>query len=205
MPFIPTPNGIKVCLKFSKAGQQVCNVFHVLGPNDVTETILAEIASIFLNNWVTDLKPAVSSDTTLQSIEVTDISTFGGIGIEYTTGLPQSGTGSGASLPNNVTVATKLLTGHTGRNFRGRSYFNGMTTDLITSDKQHIVSGLVTALNTFFSDVISDLTAVDMALAVLSLVTGGVPRTAGVLTAVTNVLTNLTLDSQRRRLPERGA
>lgn len=205
MPFIPTPNGIKVCMRFTKAGQQVCNVFHCMGPDPVTVTDLETIAGIFISAWTDHMQAVTTPDVSLDAVEVVDISTAGGIGIEYTTGLPLVGTSSGNATPNNVTVATKLLTGRTGRSYRGRSYNIGISTNNLGTGQQTISTALQTVLGAFFAELISNLATSDYPLAVLSLFTGGAPRAAGVLTAITNVATNLVLDSQRRRLPERGA
>ena len=205
MPFIPTPNGIKVCLRFTKAGQQVCNVFHVMGPSSVTVTDLETIAGIFVSAWNDHMKAVTTPDVSLDAVEVVDISTAGGLGIEYTTGLPLTGTSSGNPTPNNVTVATKLLTGRTGRSYRGRSYAVGLSTNNLGTNAQTITSAMATVLSSFFAELITNLATSDFPLAVLSLFTGGAPRTSGVLTEVNGTSTNLTLDSQRRRLPERGA
>lgn len=205
MAFIPTPNGIKVCLRFTKAGQQVCNVFHVLGPATPTTTDMETIAGIFVGAWSDHMQAVTTPDVSLEAVEVTDISVAGGLGIVYTTGLPLVGSSSGNATPNNVTVATKLLTGRTGRSYRGRSYNIGISTNNLQADQQHITSALQGVIGAFFAELITNLQTADFPLAVLSLFTGGAPRAAGVLTAIINVATNLVLDSQRRRLPERGS
>lgn len=205
MPFIPTPLGVKVVMRFSKAGQIVCNVFHCRLEGAATEAILGTIASVFKTAWEDNLKTLTTSDTSLQAVEVTDISEVGGIGIEDTSGLPSTGTGGGELLPNNVTVATKLLTGHVGRSYRGRFFFIGPRANSLTSDKNHIDSTLQAGLVSFVETLVSELLAASVEMAIASFFHAGAPRTEGVLTAVTNASVNTTLDSQRRRLPERGA
>lgn len=205
MPFIPTPGGVKVCMRYMKAGQQVCNVFHVdVGGAPSTADLIA-IGGAFKDWWSAKVKPYQSEDVTLQAVEVTDIETLGAPGIEYTTGLPDTGTVGAPPLPNNVTIASKLSSGLTGRSYRGRSYFVGLTPAYILADNQHINPTMSTAFNAMWEDLLSRIVALGFELAILSLRNGGADRTSGVLTAVTNVLTNTVLDSQRRRLPERGA
>jgi hypothetical protein len=204
MPFIPTPGGIKVCMRFTKAGQIVCNVFHVQTDNPPDVAMLELIASIFKTAWVTHLQGLTSSDVTLTAIEVTDISTSSGLGIEYTDGLPLAATNNSGATPNNVTVATKLTSGLTGRSRRGRSFMIGVPVGMLSGDKQHVVQQLIDGLNAFIEDVAATLITESLKLAILSLFTGGAPRSNGVLTEVLGSSVNDTLDSQRRRLPERG-
>lgn len=203
--FIPTPNGVKVCMKFSKAGQLCCNVFHVKIDEAATEENLTAIGEIFATAWLDHLRAVTTPDTALTGVEVTDISVAGGVGIEYATGLPSAGSSSGAALPNNVTVATKLTTGRTGRSYRGRFYYNGLSGNNLTTDQQHITTAMQTVIQAFIEQILTNLGLNTWQLAVLSLVTGGAPRLAGVLTEIVGAITNSTLDSQRRRLPERGA
>lgn len=205
MPFIPVPNTAKVCMRYSQAGQQICNVFHVEAPDPLDVARLNDIAAVFWNWFNTDVKGSVSNALTLEAIEVTDLTTAGGIGIEYTTGLPLSGTLTDGALPNNVTLAVKLTTGMTGRSHRGRSYFPGLTLGSITSDRNHVTSGAQSAIDLAFDALIDNLVTEGVKLVITSLFSGGVPRTTGVNTEVIDASVNATLDSQRRRLPERGA
>jgi hypothetical protein len=205
MPFIPTPNGVKVCMKFTKSGQQCCNVFHVDSGGAATVADLILIASIFKDKWSTHLGAFTSADTALSDIEVTDISEEGKPGIVYTAGLPATGNPVMGALPNNVTVATKLLTASTGRSYRGRFYMVGTPSGKLTGDSQHITADLVAALEAFVEDVAATLITEGFKLAILSLVHNKAPRLEGVLTEVLGSTVNLTLDSQRRRLPERGS
>lgn len=212
MPSLPPiPDGIQVVLAFTKANQQVRNVFHVRSDVAIDEALLNTCAQVFKNAWIDRLKGMNTPDVSLNSIMVTDISVVGGLGVEYTTGLPQVGTLAGFALPNNVTVATKLTTGHTGRSYRGRSYFVGIGNDLLLADRQHIADSLRLALGNFFADLLVNLPTDGMHLAIASRYSGvdangkPIPRTAPFLTDVTGAVTNTTVDSQRRRLPERGS
>jgi hypothetical protein len=205
MPFIPLEEGRKVVMRFTGAGQQECNVYYVTDPSPADVSSLNAIADVFLTWWDTNLRAAVSNNTTLDAIEVTDISTEGGFGIEFTSGLPLAGGAGGGLLPNNVTVATKLTTGRTGRSYRGRKYFVGLGNDQLAVDKQHITAGFQAALQGAYELLISELITAGVQLVIASFVSGGVPRTTGVATPVIGASVNPTLDSQRRRLPERGS
>lgn len=205
MAHIPTPNGVKVCMRYTQAGQQVCNVFHVNAGAEPTVEMLNDIAQIFFDWWDTEMQPLQHAAVTLTAIEVTDISGPDEEGIVFTAGLPLNGTHSGGSLPNNATLATKLATGLTGRSRRGRSYLVGLPQSQLETGSQTVNNAYITLLQGAFADLLTALAVEGFNLAVLSLVNDGVPRTEGLLTDVTSVATNATVDSQRRRLPERGS
>lgn len=204
MPFIPIPDGVKVCMRFNNCDQLACNVFHVKVTEEITEAVLNAIGAIFKNWWVTSMKPNVPPDISLEAVEVTDASVSGGLGVEYTTGLPVTGSNSNPPMPQNVTAAVKLTTGHTGRSYRGRSYVVGLPNSF-RDNKGHLTSAAQTAIDTAYEALIDALQAATWDLAIASLYSGGAPRAAGILTPVIAASVNLALDSQRRRLPERGA
>jgi hypothetical protein len=165
---------------------------------------MTTVAQTFKLWWDAEMAPITHTGTSLQQIEVTDISSEDDDGIIYTTGLPSVGTSSGNALPNNVTVATKLLSGLTGRSRRGRKYFVGMSDNNISAGAQNILGAMQTALNQAYEELLTLLTAEDWTWIIVSLISNGVPRTEGLKTPIIAFATNLVLDSMRRRLPERG-
>lgn len=204
MAFIPTADTVKVCLKYNSNGQVACNVFNVdVGdePNVSSMTTLGALVKLW---WDTYVKPITHLSTSLQQIELYDISSANDDGIVYTTGLPSAGTLGGGPMPNNVSVVTKLLTGLTGRSRRGRKYFVGISDSSIATGRQTITSTFQTALATAWNELLDALIAEGFNLVITSLISQGAPRTSGLNTFVTGFTTNLTLDSMRRRLPERG-
>jgi hypothetical protein len=150
------------------------------------------------------MQPLTNAATSLQAIEVTDVSQENGVGIIYTSGLPLVGEGTGDTMPNNSTVASKLVSGLTGRSQRGRSYFVGMDRENTTANRQGITAAFQDALTEAWEALIDAIGTEGFELVVKSLFHNGVPRTTGVVTPITNAVVNTTLDSQRRRLPERG-
>lgn len=205
MAHIPVPNTMRVCLRYTQIGQQVCNVFHVRAPNDPTLADLTEVAETMVAWWNAEMKPLTHAGVTLDAVEVTDISSDDQEGIVFTTGLPLAGTHSGSSLPNNATLATKLTTGLAGRSRRGRSYFVGLPTTALETGSQTVSTTYATSLQGAFQELISALITAGFELVIASLYTNGAPRTTGIATPVENASVNRTVDSQRRRLPERGS
>jgi len=205
MPLPPVPDTAKVCLRMRKAGQLVCNVFHVHSDTAIDPTVLNTIGATFAT-WATNYyMNHLSSDLTLEAIEVTDLTTTGGMGIVYTTGLPVTGGDTSGALPNNVAIAVKLASGLTGRSQRGRTFVPGIAAGALTADRQSINSTLQGLLIAAFEQLISDLIDAGVRLVVTSYFSGGAPRVTPQNTEITNPLVNTVLDSQRKRLPERGA
>lgn len=204
MAFIPVPNGIKVCMRFTQAQQQVCNVFYVTSSAAITTGLLDDVGTAIKNWWATNVQASTCTNVSLDAIELTDMTAPGGIGIEFTTGLPLLGTNTDLPLPNNVTLATKLSTGLTGRSHRGRQYYVGLPSGDLRGDRQGVTTATQAAIKGFYDALLSDLVAAGVELVVASFFSGGAPRATAVTTPVTDFFVNATLDSQRRRLPERG-
>lgn len=204
MAFIPVPNGIKVCMRFSKASQQVCNIFYVTTTSTVDAAFLNTLGATIKTWWNSYMKAGTTTDMSLEAIELTDVSAPGAIGIEYTTGLPIAGVDSSAPMPNNVALAVKLSTGFTGRSARGRQYLAGLGLGSLAADNQQVAPAAKTALLAAYNALLPALATAAVDLVIASFVSGGVPRTTAVTNPVLSFFINNVLDSQRRRLPERG-
>jgi len=204
MPFVPTTGGVRISMDYEVEGQQCANVFHVRADTPSDVSTLEGITTVFYNWWNTNVKPKQHSACVLERIVATNLDDISGPQFIRTAGLPASGTNGSAALSNNVTIATTLTTSRIGRSFRGRSYWCGLTPDDLL-DVNHITLAAAAALSAAFDLLIEALATNGTPLAILSLVANGAPRSEGVLTNVTAVHTDNTIDSQRRRLPGRGA
>lgn len=203
MAFIETPNGIEVVLEYDNYGQIAQNVFHVRNDTGTDVGVLTNTAITFRDWWLAEQQAWTNEGVSLRRILVTDISVEGGPGIEFTDSLPASGDLVEHHLPQNVTVAVKLATGQTGRSNRGRTYIVGIGESALVGNGT-ISAGAVSGLTANYNQLIEDCSTNDTPLCVLSLQHNNAPRTEGVLTEITAASVNSTLDSQRRRLPERG-
>lgn len=203
MPFIPTPNGVEVVMEYDNYGQIAQNVFHVKANDPIDSAYLTAIAASFKNWFVASLSNEITTGVKLNKVKVTDISVAGGAGVEYVTGLPASGDLGVIGMPQNVTAAVKLSTGLTGRSQRGRSYIVGLPNS--AQDGQgHLNAIHIPLYQTIYQTLIDNMSANDWPLQVLSKFHLGAPRVTGQLTEILTASVNRALDSQRRRLPERG-
>jgi len=203
MPFIPAENTARIIMGFTQAGQQVMNQFYAKFPTQPDKDDLSALAVVikaWYENFLQDLQ---STAVSLVRIELTDITEEAGQQVIYTAGLPLSGNDGGTPLPNNVTVSTKLTTGFSGRSKRGRQYFIGLVNTHLV-DSNHITLDMIVDLQNAYSALIDAITDAGWTMVIASFVSGGLPRTTAELTEVISSSVNSTLDSQRRRLPERG-
>jgi hypothetical protein len=204
MAFIPVPGVAEIRMQFSYSGEQAENVYHVSLDGEWNLTNLNVMADAFLDWWTDNLRTGVPTTLTLQRILARDLTTATSPAIEYTAGMPTSGTDVSPQLPNNVSVAVKWTTGQAGRSYRGRTYHLGMTEAQVANNA---ISGanqtfLLSAYNALINDVEAAITGAH--LVVVSKYTNNAPRTEGIFTEILAVSIDPTVDSQRRRLPGRG-
>lgn len=204
MPFIPTENCLQVEMVFIQDGQYVENVYHVQRGDVWDAATAATVLAAFKSWWDTNLKAKVHAAVSLFEIVGTDLTSSSSGRYLYTTGLPEAGTNTGTPLPNNVTVAVKWATLHRGRSFQGRTYHIGLPEQDVSGNRltSGAQAGYITAYNTLPSTV--HTADASSNLVVLSRFTNHAPRSAGVTTPIASANINQVVDSQRRRLPERG-
>lgn len=136
--------------------------------------------------WFTGfLAPLLSDDWSAQRVVGTDLTTA--VGPRVDVGAAAPGGVAGEANPNNVAACVSFRTGSRGRSGRGRNYVPG-------------VPGSVVTLNTMDSAFMVDLINAYQQLmgagtflpgwqwVVVSRVTGGVPRAAGLALPVTGVV-----------------
>ncbi len=202
MAFVPAVNCCRVEMVFSCEGQIVENVYHVAVGATPTPTIMTNIAAAFKTWWHTHLVAMEPTAVSLNLIRVTDLDDEFAPGIEYVSGLPETGSNVTLPAPMNVTVAIKWVTGNRGRSFRGRTYHVQLRVDQYTSST---LNGTNAAdLKTNYDFLRTDIATAGWQLSVLSTRHNKANRVTGLVTFITGVSVDPTLDSQRRRLPGRG-
>jgi len=210
MPFIPVLNTALVEVRMTLDGQHVENTMFAEQSIPWTDSLLGILCGVVKDWWIASYAPIVSDLVELREIVATDQTTA-------TSGqfsLPSAGeTGGfpGGSAPSNVSYAVSFRTALRGRSFRGRNYIVGIPLSQL--------SGVNNVLSVYSDNAVAAYAAFgeallveDMHWVVVSRFSGvnpstgkPIPRTAGVTTPVITVIaTDLTLDSQRRRLPGRG-
>lgn len=203
MAFVPFNNTIKIEAVYIQDGQYVENVLHYIVDETPNVDTALSLAESWFNWWDTDLKVLQPNTVSLVKIKWTIMENDNDPGGEWTTQLPEVGTYNSPALPNNVTVAVRLVTPFRGRSYRGRIYHVGLTEGVVTGNtvSQTYLDSLIAA----YGDMVSLTTDVGPAiLGVASRFHNGVERSLGVITPVVSIFVDPIVDSQRRRLPNRG-
>lgn len=202
MAFIPIPNTARVTLEYSFNGQLVVNVYWASKTTPLTTVDLGNILTTFQNWRTVQLRQRHHTSCLLNRLVAVDQTTQFSPSAEIVLITPEPGLLGGTPSPGNVTVATTLLTALRGRAFRGRSFLLGVSEAEVDGNEYNAAGAA--ALTASYVQLIADLSAVGYSLAVGSRQLNGVPRITGVATPVTGAITEIFMDSQRRRLTNRG-
>lgn len=203
MAFIPLPKGVRVAMEFTKNGQLVVNVYHVISDAPLVTANLNAIAAAFQTWWATDLGATQVSALALVRVIATAIDEEGGAQGISTPTTPIAGSVSGTDTPNNVAAVVTHLTGRVGRSYRGRTYLAGLLSSEVSNDA--IPSGRVAGILAAYAALNGRILATQSKHHVVSYVNNGVPRTTAISSLVTGYKMNTRVDTQRRRLPGTGA
>jgi hypothetical protein len=202
MAFVPFTNVAQVELFYRQDNQRVENVLNFRMTAAPTVASLNSLAGNVITWWDTVVKPIATLTVSLVGVKATSLQSQTAPAVENVTGLPIAGTLAGAGSPNNVTVVIKFVTASRGRSFRGRVYHVGLLNSQLSVNT--VSAGTRTALTSAYSALLVPAAFGGAELVVASRFSNNVQRALGVATTVTGVTVNPTLDSQRRRLPERG-
>lgn len=204
MAFIPVENTAQVRMEGRVDNQQVINDLyfrHTTGAIAAADLLALNTA---ISSWnVGQLMTILNEAYSGVACHARDLTTA----IGFTSDVPMSGTGgvSGEAAPNNCTMAVSFRTSLSGRSNRGRNYVPCLTNSQVTGNN----------IDTTWAQSVVDAYAqllfgggalpAGWVWVVVSRFTGGLPRVAGTFQEVFSVLvTDLVVDSQRRRLPGRG-
>jgi hypothetical protein len=205
MAFISVPGCVLAELIYSWQGQTCENTLYFGASGSITPTNMETLAAALATWWGDNYAPAISDDVSLQAVRVTDLSNEEAPSIEYNTSLPIPGENTSPSLPNNCALCVSFRTANRGRTARGRNYIVGLCENQTTN------SQVDAGVPDFFTDAYSLLIGAGTFVTgyqwcVVSRYFQGIPRVSGIARPVTGVrVVDMVIDSQRRRLPGRGA
>lgn len=204
MAFIPALDVLQVELRYDWAGQQVENVIYVRGGSTWNIGQMEDVADLVYSWWLGNLKALQSDEVFLSEIHVTDLTTASSPTFTRAGAPGDSGSRSSPSLPNNVSLAIYFRTAGRGRSSRGRNYVVGLTEDQVVLSE--VLDTEAGAYITAYDVLLTAPFVNTGSWVVLSRFENGVPRVAGLAqTILSTGVADLTVDSQRRRLPGRGS
>lgn len=196
MPIPNNPKVVKVAFVFSRDNRTFINTFHVADPDGWDAASMHTLAVDMAGWWTLHYAGDMPAGVSLQQIQVRLLDPSNPLAEDYTTGLPVAGGTVAAMEAANVTSTLSWRTGLAGRKYRGRTYVPSIAETQTTQDDK-LTGAMSTALSI-------------IANAFITAVTSG-NRVPVVFHAATNTFTQIVsyvieniLDSQRRRLPNRG-
>lgn len=204
MAFVPIPDGVEVLIQSTLQGEKCYNtLYYTLAGSWGTAEMqaLADELDIVWGGFVAAWMP---STYTYERVLVTDKRSEFAAQVTADGDAGDGGLTGGAVVPNNCAIAVARRAGLTGRSTRGRVYVPVANTLLLGSDN---------TITTTFRDAVVDVfqamdaaaLTVDWIGVIVSRVQSGVPLTTAVVFTIAEwLVTDLVLDSMRRRLPGRG-
>jgi len=189
-------------MQYTQFGQILENIFYFTKSGPWSSSDLVTLAASVVTEWTSNVRPNQSNDMTLDLVEATDVSVAGGAQITQPVGVV--GGNASVGITSSITLAIKFASGFSGRSHRGRMYLVGIPVGAVVFDQVAALyaAGIVAAYATFFGNINATTTSLH---SIASYCNAGAWRTTGVTTPVTNYLvTDLNIDSQRRRLAGRG-
>lgn len=204
MVYQTVPDTAEVTINALLAGQRIQNTYHFTNADAWTAAALGSLCDDVMTTWNAYVPTNMSTAYAVTSVEArglrseSDVYSFSAI-------TPAAGANTGATLPNNVVLSVARLSGLTGRSFRGRVYIP-VTVQAFLTGVNAVSSTFVTAVEAALNNLRVAGTSEGWANVIVSRKADGVLRTVGITTPVLSYqVRDNTLDSQRRRLPGRGA
>jgi len=204
MPFVPFPLTAMVSVRYTNLGQQCENTLYFDKETPWDEASMTMLADSIASTLISDVMSFMPSTLILREIYVVDLSSETAAAITYTGGLPQPGLSAEAAMPNNVTLTISFRTAGRGRSARGRNYLMGLVEPLVVGNI--VDTGFTDRWNPFYNELLVTFPGEGFTWVVASRISGGNERAEGVtFPVVAFTYVDLTVDSQRRRLPGRGS
>lgn len=204
MPFVPAPNTALVELVYSLDGQIIENTLYFENSAAPEPADLSDLGDAIAAWWIANMASALTNDLSLNQVVVTDLTTETSPSVLSMAGLPHAGAGSADALPNNVVLCISFRTDHRGKSARGRNFIPGLQENQTHGSYADV--GLDAVFIAAYGLLIGPAAiSPSWEWVVCSKFTGGNPRVSALMQPVTAVtVTDMVLDSQRRRLPGRG-
>jgi|SRR5215216_734485 len=204
MAFIPASAVARASIEGIQDNQQIINTLYFLKLSPPINIFAIADLAIALDLWFSGaILPTLSESYFYSQVICRDLTSE--FAVTGSSNVNQ-GTGGNPSepAPNNVAGCISFRTGFVGRSFRGRNYVPGIPNDML--NKNTLDSDFTDAIVSGYTDLITAANAAGWVWVVCSFQANGAPRAAGLPTAVSSAMfVDQTVDSQRRRLPGRGA
>lgn len=204
MPFVGNDNVAQVNVSMLWDSQGVENTLYFFSTTPITEARLYSLAAGVGLLWQTNMMPLMSSQVILNEVNAIQLVPVPAPTAAWSPSTLIVGGDNGAAMPNNVTTTITFRTGLSGRSYRGRNYWIGITEPNVVNNT--VNNGLILNILAAYALMIGPGEVdSDWTWSVYSRYVNNAPRETGLSQDVTSVGSfDNTVDSQRRRLPGRG-
>ena len=199
---VTSPNVVQVTMVYSSGEDTQENVYYVHKASAWSQPDIIDLLTVFSTWESTVASDERSQDVSLVRMIGTDITGLTGARVDLPLVAPIAGQEVSPVLPANVTFAVKANIGERGKGRNGRKFWIGLAENMVVEN---------TVDETRAGDIQSDLNALISAvnagppsatLGVIHTKSGGLPIEPATFSAIVNfAYTDLTIDSQRDRLP----
>jgi len=204
MPFVSIPNTAMIEVLMRLDSQSIENTYYAESEVPLTLPLLQDLAEGVLT-WVGSIYfNLLSNMLSCVGVKTTDLtSNTSGTFTAFPVTTMQ-GAVAQPSEPSNVSFVIKHLTAQRGRSARGRCFVPGIPHTSMAGTNT-VSTTLANGLVTCFNDLDAAINGASMQAVVASRFHNNAPRAPGIaIPILTHAYTDLTVDSQRPRLPGRG-
>lgn len=205
MPFQPVPDGALIVIKGKLKGQDCFNTlgFGLKTPGAVGEAALIALTSKVATYWQSNMLPVLPAAYEMGLVTGAALDDSEGPQSEDGSYIGQVGALAGDTLPNNDTIAVAFRCNLRGRANRGRNYWPALLRTEVTDNEVDStkVASIIGSYGGLLDDSGFDATWQWSVISRKIIDVSGVGRAVRITTVSVN---DLVLDSQRRRLPNRG-
>jgi len=201
MPFQPVPDTAEALVLMQQNGQPLTMTFHYLkvgGYDQEDIDALAAAVDVFAE---AEIQPLLSTSSLYRGVEVRGLEST----VDLFAAVTNVGAGAIASnpLPNQNALAVKRVTGFTGRSARGRVFFPLCVAYLGTNEDEVDATSAETVRSSIEEAIDAAIGDGWIHVLVSRQQDGVVPDEAVTRTITEYQLSDLVIDSQRRRMPGR--
>jgi len=199
--FVPSPNTLQAELRMVSNGEPIENTlyFERAAPWDIVT--MDALGASLETWWGAGLRTILCNTLTLNEIYLTDLTTQTSLAITHPVVPPLVGAMPDAPCSNNVAFCISFRTSNRGRSARGRNYVGGLTETIVSANT--VASTFANNVRGIYSQLIALAATQDCTWIVCSRYTNKLPRVVATRYLIREVVyTNLTVDTQRRRLPK---
>jgi len=197
MPAPDNPLVAKVSLIFTRDTRTLVNTYHVQRATPWDNASMTALAVIFQSWWANDYRPYSVANVLLREIQVRKYDPDDPQAVDFAISPPVPGTAGGTPDTAATTQTASWRTGLAGRKFRGRFYAVGLG-EAATNNDDSVTSPFTAALTAAAGGLLSRLAVASLQLVIFHKVDDTATQ------VLTTIVENL-IDSQRRRLANRGA